>query len=105
MTNLRALVILPLVLLILIATFMIQARLAKQKSIWPGLIFPFIFTGIAAFLAFGATIYDGNIMKIILTFIIYLIPADVHLLILALVRGKDRERRQREIDKMKIHDL
>lgn len=105
MTNLRALIVLPILLLILIVTFFIQFKLAKQKSKWPGLIFPILFALIAAFLAFGATIYTGDIISLLLSFVVYLIPAIIHLLIFIIVRSNDRSNKQQEIDKMKIQDL
>lgn len=105
MTNLRALIILPILLIILIATFIIQLKLCKNPNKWIGLIFPVFFTLIAAFLAFGATIYTGDIISLLLSFFFYLIPAIVHLLIFVIVRSNDRTKNQQEIDKMKIQDL
>lgn len=105
MTNLRALIILPILLLILIVTFFIQFKLSKQKNKWPGLIFPIFFALIAAFLAFGATIYTGDIISLLLTFVVYLIPAIIHLLIYVIVRSNQHFKNQQEIDKMKLQDL
>jgi len=105
MTNLRALIVLPILLILLIVTFFIQLKLAKQKSKWPGLIFPIFFTLIAAFLAFGATIYTGDIISLLLTFVVYLIPAIIHLLIYVIIRNNQHHKHQQEIDKMKIQDL
>ena len=105
MNNIRSLIILPILLISIIATFVIQFKLSKQKSRWVGLVFPFVFTMIAAFLTFGVTIYDGDIVKLLLTFILYMIPADIHILIYILVRNKEHSKNERELDKMKIQDL
>ncbi|HAS74469.1 MAG TPA: hypothetical protein DCS67_10020 [Clostridiales bacterium UBA8960] len=105
MSNIRVLIFLTIFIIMITASFFIQANLSKQKSKWLGLIFPVIFTTIAAFLAFGATIYDGSIIKILVVFLLYMIPADIHVLIYLHMRNKMRGKNQHELDKMKIQDL
>jgi hypothetical protein len=96
------LIVMLVVIVLLIA---IQIFLSMQKNKWLGLVIPFMCFFLATFLSFGATIYTGEIIPIIIYFIIYSIPAIINLLIYFACKAKVKEKDKKEFKKMNIHDL
>lgn len=101
----RSLVVLPVLILVMVLLTALQIFLSLQKNKWLGLVLPVIYIGIALFLAFGAMIYTGDILPILMAFLIYLIPAIINIAIYLACRAKVKDRQKQELDKMKIHDL
>jgi hypothetical protein len=93
------------ILIVIVLLIALQIFLSMQKNKWLGLVIPFMCFFLAAFLSFGATIYTGEIIPIIIYFIIYLIPAIINLLIYFACKAKVKGKENNELEKMNIHDL
>jgi len=105
MVNIKALIFIAILLMLLILSFVLQVQLSKRRSPLPGLLLPIFFTVAAFFFATFTTIYDGNLTPVLFAFILYMIPADIHFIIYAIIRNNQKKLRKDEIDKMHIQDL
>lgn len=105
MFNSRVLIFVSISAILLILSFVLQVQLSKRRSPIPGLFLPLFFTIVAFFFATFTTIYDGNLAPVLFAFIIYMIPADIHFVIYAIIRNNQKKLRKDEIDKMHIQDL
>ncbi|HSN66185.1 MAG TPA: hypothetical protein VLS94_06065 [Fusibacter sp.] len=105
MFNSKALIFVSILAILLILSFVLQVQLSKRRSPLPGLFLPLFFTVVAFFFATFTTIYDGNLTPVIFAFILYMIPADIHFVIYAIIRNNQKKQQKDEIDKMHIQDL
>lgn len=105
MFNSRAIIFVSISAILLILSFVLQVQLSKRRSPIPGLFLPLFFTVAAFFFATFTTIYDGNIAPVIFAFILYMIPADIHFVIYAIIRNNQKKLQKDEIAKMHIQDL
>lgn len=104
------LVIVPLILIgIFVALCFLERALARKKAWWPGLILPALsFLG-ALFSSLNYSAYTNSTDALAIAgamgvhFLLGNLPTYIFLLIYAVVRGKDRKRR--ELEKMNIQDL
>lgn len=94
-----------ILVLIFIASLALQVFLSLQKNKWFGIVLPIIYLLLAAFVAFGLMMYQGDIAPIIIAFVLYSIPAIIHFVIYLVCRAKVKEKNNSELEKMNIQDL
>lgn len=83
----------------------LQIFLSLRDNKWYGLVLPALYLLMAAFAAFAQMVYTGDIMPILLTFLMLSIPAGVNFVIYLACREKVKGRHGDEIQKMNIQDL
>ncbi|SCZ79804.1 hypothetical protein [Acidaminobacter hydrogenoformans] len=101
----RSVIVLPVLILIIVLLTALQIFLSLQKNQWLGLVLPIIYVGLALLLSFGAMIYTGDIVPILLALLLYLIPAAINIAIYLACRAKVKDKQKQELEKMNIHDL
>ncbi len=104
------LVIVPIILIgIFVALCFLERALARKSAWWPGLILPGLSLLLALFSTLNYTTYTNSTSALALAgamgvhFLLGNLPTYIFLLIYAVVRRKDRKRR--ELDRMNIQDL
>jgi hypothetical protein len=105
MSYVGSLFVLPFLLMTFALTVGLQIFLSLVPSRWPGLILPGIGVLTAMFLAFGATIYTGEILSVLMAFVMYLIPTLIYFAIYLACRSKIHGRQQHERDGVDDHAL
>lgn len=90
---------------IFVVLLALQVFLSMQKGKGFGLVLPIFYLLVAAFLSFGTMIYRGEILPIIMSFILFSIPAIINFVIYLVCRAKVKEKNNKELEKMNIQDL
>lgn len=94
-----------LVFLFLVLQIALQVFLSLQKNKLFGLIIPIAYVLFTAFASFGLMFYSGDIVPIIMTFILFSIPAIINFVIYLACRVSIKAKNNTELKKMNIQDL
>jgi|SRR6056297_1706159 len=83
----------------------LQVFLSLRKNKWLGLILPLLNLLFAFYASFGQMMYTGDILQVILAFLMMSVPAAINYVIYKACREKVREKDKDELNKMNIQDL
>lgn len=82
-----------------------QVFLSLRKNKWLGLILPLLNLLFAFFASFGQMVYTGDILPMLVTFMMFSIPAIINMIIYFACRERVKAKNTSEIEKMNIQDL
>ena len=83
----------------------LQVFLSLRKNKWLGLILPLLNLLYAFFASFGQMLYTGDILPILVTFMMLSIPAIINMIIYFACRERVKAKNRSEIEKMNIQEL
>ena len=83
----------------------LQIFLSLRKNKWFGLLLPLLNILFAFFSSFGQMFYTGEILPILVTFMMLSIPAIINMIIYFACRERVKVKNRSEIEKMNIQDL